>query len=238
MQALTLTQTKSPLQLVDRAELAPAEGEVVVQVKAASLNRRDYWITQGLYPGVDPPVVLGSDAAGVVSRCGDNVDSSWLGREVIINPGFEWGDQDAFHGPNFHILGSPRDGTFAEEVSAPVTQLYDKPAYLSWSEAAAVPLAGVTAYRALFTQGNLQSGENVLITGIGGGVAGYALQYAVAAGANVWVTSSSEEKIQQAVSLGATGGFNYKEADWSKALAKTAPPNLVIDGAGGAGYAG
>ena len=237
MQALTLKQIKAPLELEQRSALIPASGEVVVRLKAAALNRRDYWITQGMYPGIEPPVVLGSDGAGVVSQVGDGVDESWVGREVIINPSLDWGDVQSYQGKAFTILGLPRDGTFATEVTVPATQLHAKPAHLNWQEAAALPLAGVTAYRAVFSQGELQSDQTMLVTGIGGGVATFALQCGVAAGANVWVTSSSAEKIQRAVELGAAGGFNYREENWWKEMSKQAgAPNLIIDSAGGAGY--
>lgn len=237
MKALTLTQLGAPLSLVDRGDLAAAAGEVVVRLKAAALNRRDYWITQGMYPGIKVPVVLGSDGAGVVARVGDGVDPSWVGREVIVNPGLHWGDDEAVQSAAFTILGMPRDGTFADEIAVSAEQLHAKPAHLDWRAAAALPLGGVTAYRAVFTQGGLKAGENVLVTGIGGGVATFALQFAVAAGANVWVTSSSPEKIERAVGLGAKGGFNYREDGWAKDCAKAAGPiDLVVDSAGGGGY--
>lgn len=236
MKALALREIKAPLLLEDRAALEPADDEVVVQLKAAALNRRDYWITQGMYPGIEPPVVLGSDGAGVVTKSGGEAGDGWKGREVIINPGLDWGDNQAAQADTFTILGLPKDGTFATEVAVPVSQMHDKPAHLSWQEAAALPLAGVTAWRAVFSQGGLKAGETLLITGIGGGVATFALQFAVAAGANVWVTSSSTEKIERAISLGAKGGFDYMTDDWAKRLAKEAAPDLIIDSAGGPGY--
>ena len=238
MKALTLKQIKSPLELLERDEPSPGSDEVVVKLTAAALNRRDYWITQGMYPGIKPPVVLGSDGAGVVVQTGVNADPSWRDREVIINPGLNWGEDQFVQSNDFTILGLPRDGTFATKVVVAASQLHEKPAHLNWQEAAALPLAGVTAYRALFSQGGLKSGETLLITGIGGGVATFALQFAVAVGANVWVTSSSPEKIQRAIDLGAKGGFNYREEGWSKQLLQAAgAPNLIIDSAGGAGYA-
>ena len=238
MKALVLNATQQPLEVEERQALKAAPGEVVVQVKAAALNRRDYWITQGMYPGIEPPVVLGSDGAGLVSQVGDGVDATWQGREVIVNPGLGWGETQAAQANDFQILGLPRDGTFATEVAVPASQLHPKPSHLNWQEAAALALAGVTAYRALFSQGELQAGQTVLITGIGGGVATFALQFAVAAGAKVWVTSSSPRKIERAVQLGAEGGFDYTSETWAKECVKAAgPPNLTIDGAGGPGYA-
>lgn len=238
MKALVLNKLKTPLVLEDRDDLVPAADEVVVQLKAASLNRRDYWITQGMYPGIQLPVILGSDGAGVVSRAGADVDSSLVGANVIINPGWHWGDNDAAQSNDFTILGMPTDGTFATEVRVPAEYVYSAPSHLDWTQAAALPLAGLTAYRAVFQQGRLKSGETVLITGIGGGVATFALQYAAAANAKVIVTSSSEEKISRAIEHGATAGFNYKADDWSDRLASEhGAVDLIIDSAGGDGYA-
>lgn len=238
MKALVLREIKTPLELAERPSLKSSPGAVVVRMQAAALNRRDYWITQGMYPGVKPPVVLGSDGAGVVTACGDGVDSAWEGREVIVNPGLNWGDDPSAQSAEFTILGLPRDGTFATEVLIPASQLHPKPAGWTWTEAAALPVAGVTAYRAMFAQGGLRAGETILITGIGGGVATFALQYAVAVGAKAWVTSSSPEKIQRAIEMGALGGFNYRDENWTKEMAQQAEaPNLIIDSAGGAGYA-
>ena len=237
MKAMTLIGRKVPLELQQRDDLTPAEGQVVIKLKAAALNRRDYWITVGLYPGIKPPVVLGSDGAGIVSACGAGVDPGWEGQEVILNPGIGWGGNPTVQSEGFHILGLPADGTFASEVVVPAEQLHRKPAGLTWEESAALPLAGVTAYRALFTQGNAVAGERILITGIGGGVATFALQFAVALGAEVWVTSSSPSKIERAMSLGAKGGFDYREDGWQKKHASQAgAPDLIIDGAGGPDY--
>lgn len=237
MRAFVLREIKQPLQDEQRADLRPGPGEVVVAVKAAALNRRDYWITQGMYPGIEPPVVLGSDAAGVVVRCGEGVDPAWQQRDVLINPGLNWGERPEAQSDDFNILGLPRDGTFATEVLVPAQQLHDKPAYLSWEQAAALPLAGVTACRAVFTKGGLTSGQTVLITGIGGGVATFALQLAVAVGAEAWVTSSSPDKIQRAVDLGARGGALYTDDDWDRQLRdQGVVPQLIVDSAGGDSY--
>ncbi|MDA1054872.1 MAG: zinc-binding dehydrogenase [Planctomycetota bacterium] len=238
MKAFVLTQLKCPLQLEERDGLVPGPGEAVIALQAAALNRRDYWITQGMYPGIQLPIVLGSDGAGVVTHVGEGVPQDLLQRQVIINPGWNWGDREAVHGNAFRILGMPDDGTFAGEVRVPAAYVAAKPEHLSWQEAAALPLAGVTAYRAVFTQGRLQPGERVLISGVGGGVATFALQYALAAGATVVVTSSSAEKIEKAIQLGATAGFDYTVEGWHKQLlAEQEPIDLIIDSAGGDGYA-
>lgn len=234
--AMILKALKEPLEAIERDDLEPGPGEAVVRVHAAALNRRDYWITQGLYPGVTPGVVLGSDAAGTVVRCAEDVDPVWIDREVVVNPGFDWGHDLNAQADEFSILGMPRDGSFATEVIVPVSQLYSRPAHLDWNESAALPLAGVTAYRAVFTQGQLRAGENVLITGIGGGVALYALQFCALDGARVWVTSSSADKTSRARDLGAVGGFDYTQEKWWKEVSEEDRPSLIIDGAGGAGY--
>jgi NADPH:quinone reductase-like Zn-dependent oxidoreductase len=214
-------------------------GEAVVALRAAALNHRDVWIKSGQYAGIQYPCIPGSDGAGVVSASGEGVDADWLGREVVINPSFDWGSSSAAQGSGFSILGLPRQGTLAEGIGVPVTQLARKPPHLSWKEAAALPLAGLTAYRALFTRAGLKAGERVLVTGIGGGVALFAFQFALAAGADVWVTSSSSEKIAQAVALGAKGGFNYTEKTWT-ADATTAAGSfdVIVDSAGGDGFDG
>ncbi len=205
---------------------AAQDGEVLVQVKAAALNHRDVWITKGMYPGLQFPCVLGSDVAGLHEE-----------RAVVINPSFSWGDNPAVQDMSYNILGLPRAGGFAEYVSVPESHLFDKPTHLTWAQAAALPLAGLTAYRALFSRANLKSGEKVLISGIGGGVALFAFQFALAAGAEVYVTSSSEEKIAKAIALGAKGGANYKDEGWHKKFVQQHDgADVIIDSAGGEGF--
>ncbi len=233
MKAAQLVEIRRPVQISDIPEPEPREDEAVIQLNAAALNRRDYWITQGMYPGITLPCVLGSDGCGVVSATGNAVSKDWIGREVIINPGINWGQSDIHQSDEFRILGMPDDGTLAERVAVPAGLICRKPAHLSAEEAAALPLAGVTAYRALFTQGQFRPGQKVLISGIGGGVATLALQFAVAAGGEVYVSSSSSEKTGKAIAMGATGGFLYTGDHWQK---KAPAMDLIIDGAGGPGY--
>ncbi|MGD2093779.1 MAG: zinc-binding dehydrogenase [Phycisphaerales bacterium] len=237
MKALVLEEVKKPPVQKDWPDPKVGEGQVVVELKAAALNRRDYWITQGLYPGIKCPVILGSDGAGVVEEAGDQVDADWKGKEVVINPGYNWGEREEVQSLDFKILGMPDDGTFAEAIIVPQEQLFPKPEHLSWEEAAALPLAGLTAYRALFKQGKLKAGQTVVITGIGGGVASIVLQFAVAAGATVIVTSSSQAKIDRAVSMDAAAGFLYTADDYaSKLKAEYGSVQLIIDGTGGEGF--
>ncbi len=238
MKAVVLSAVNS-LAVAEVSAPRPGPGEVVVTLKAAALNHRDVWIKAGQYAGLKFPSVPGSDGAGVVTAVGEGVERAWLGREVMINPSFGWGKSERNQGAEFSILGLPREGTLAEQVAVPVEQLADKPARLSWEGAAALPLAGLTAYRALFARAQLKAGERVLISGIGGGVALFALQFAVAAGAEVWVTSSSSEKVARAVSFGAKGGFLYTQAGWVAEAAKGgASFDVIVDSVGGEGFDG
>lgn len=237
MKALVLPAIKSEVELRDLPTPEPGAQEALVQIKAAALNRRDYWITQGLYPKIITPVVLGSDGAGTIESLGSSHPHWKSGDEVVIYPAREWGSDESAQSESFTVLGMPENGTFAEYVRVGIDQLFPKPKHLNWAETAAIPVAGLTAYRAVMVQGGLEADQSVLVTGIGGGVAVFALQIALAAQARVIVTSSQESKLERALSLGASAGFNYKEADWAKDCLRNAGPfDLIIDGAGGPGY--
>jgi NADPH:quinone reductase-like Zn-dependent oxidoreductase len=216
-----------------------AAGQAVVALKAAALNHRDWWIVQGLYAKIRLPTIPGSDGAGIVQQVGTEEDAHWIGKKVIINPSMNWGDHPKAQGSEYRILGMPDNGTLAEYVTVPVEHLVEKPEYLSMEEAAAIPLAGLTAYRALFVHGRLQRGETVLITGIGGGVASLAMEMALRAGARAVVTSGDKNKIQQAVARGAAFGIVYGEENAYKLaqaeLDRMGGVDLVLDGAGGDG---
>lgn len=236
MKAAVLTAVNH-LELEERPRPTAGPGEVVIHLKAAALNHRDVWIKSGQYAGLKYPLIPGSDGAGVVVDVGGGVDATWMDREVIINPGFDWGHDPRAQEPRFTILGLPKDGTFAEYIHVPVAQIAPKPTHLSWEEAAALPLAGVTAYRALFTRGQLKAHERVLITGIGAGTALMALQFAAAAGAVPCVTSSSPRKLELAHQLGARAGTLYIEPGWANDFGKHHGPfDLVIDSAAGTGF--
>ena len=239
MKAAVITEVKQPVSYQEVADPIVVPGHAIVRLKAAALNHRDLWIQLGLYAGIKLPLVPGSDGAGVVEQVGSDRDQDWVGREVIINPSLDWGDDPRAQGPKFRILGLPDAGTFAEKILIPVANLARKPAHLDWEKAAALPLAGLTAWRALFTRAKLQRGEKVLITGTGGGAALFALQFAVAADAEVWVTSGSPDKIERARALGAKGGVNYREAGWPGKLSAAAAGNfdVIVDSAGGEGFA-
>lgn len=254
MKALVITEKNKSPAWQEVPDLVAGLGEAIVRVHAAALNHRDVWIQRGQYAGLKYPIVLGSDGAGVVEAVGTGgqpasmassgatgavIDGqAWIGKAVIIDPALYWGGQAGYQDPTgFRILGLPDDGTMAEYVKVPVENLVEKPAHLSFEEAAALPLAGVTAYRALFTRALLRAGERVLITGIGGGVALFALQYAVAAGAQVFVSSGSDEKLERARTMGSMGGVNYKNPGWVEELRKLgAGFDVILDGAGGDGF--
>ncbi|MFC5190675.1 zinc-binding dehydrogenase [Algoriphagus aquatilis] len=222
------------IQFIDSPLPSANQEEVVVKIKAAALNHRDEWSRKGLYPNLKNGVILGSDGAGVVESVGADPHSYWIGKEVIINPAINWGTSQLAQSKDFEILGMPRNGTLAEYVSVPADRLHEKPAHLSWAEAGALPLAGLTAYRALVFQGQVKAGDKVLVTGIGGGVAQFAAQFALALGAEVYVSSSSDAKSAKALDLGISGVFNYKLETWTQeALEKTGGFDLIIDGAAG-----
>ena len=237
MRALRLHAIGGPKSLrVDEVDLAEIrDDEALVRVRAAALNRRDLYITQGLYPNIQLPVTLGSDGAGEIAALGSVVAGLHAGDEIVIDPMLSWGDDPRVWDPaKATILGMPREGTFAQYVAVPVDNVYRKPSGLSIEEAAAIPLAGLTAYRALFTRGALQAGETILITGVGGGVQTFVLLFAKHAGARVIVTSSSEAKLERARALGADLAINYvTNPDWPKLLRSTGPVDLVVDSSGG-----
>lgn len=237
MKAAVLKGIHQPVVIEETERPEIASNEVLIAVKGAALNHRDVWIQKGQYAGLKFPIVLGSDGAGTVDQIGSEVKNVSLGQEAVINPSWYWGDNPKVQAKSYKILGLPDNGTFAEFVKIPAEFVYPKPKHLSFIQCAAYPLAGLTAYRATLTRAGVQAGENVLVTGIGGGVAFFAMQFAVAQGANVFVTSGDEEKISKAIQLGAKGGFNYKQSDWDKkALQETGGFDAVIDGAAGEGF--
>jgi zinc-binding alcohol dehydrogenase/oxidoreductase len=218
----------------------PGPGEVVVRLEAAALNHRDVWIRKGQYGGIRFPAILGSDGAGTVETVGEGVDRAWTGHSVVLDPGLGWGTDPRAQGPDFRVLGMPDDGTYAELIRIPAASLHSRPAHLSAQEAAALPLAGLTAYRALVTRARLREGETVLITGIGGGVSACGLLIAKALGARVIVSSRSDAKLERAAAMGADAGVNVSNADWGKQVGKLAGgegPDVILDSVGGETFA-
>ena len=228
MKALVLQSIGSYpiIQDIDTPTLSD-ENQALVQVSHCGLNRRDFYITQGLYPGIELPAVLGSDVCGF-----------YEGKPVVVNPNINWGDNEAFQSPNYTILGMPSKGGLAELVKVGKDRIYPKPEHLSMEEASILPLGGLTAFRALFTKGQFAKGQKVFINGIGGGVASLAFSMAKAISQEVYVSSGSDEKIQAAIKLGAKGGVNYKKENWHKELqAMSGGVDVIIDSAGGDGFA-
>ena len=225
--------TIEELTLSDVDDPFPTSNEVIIGLKTAALNHRDL---NFFNRPVEAPVILGSDGSGVIEEVGEAIEGWSRGDEVIIYPSLDWGNrQDAFS-EKFTILGGPRDGTFAEKIVVPAANAYKKPAHLSFEEAAALPLAGLTAYRALFFRARVEVGERVLIHGIGGGVALFALQFAKARGAIVMVTSQHDDKLEQAQTLGADYGVNSSHVDWVKAAREWSGGDgveVVIESIGG-----
>ncbi len=181
------------------------EGEVLIRLRAASLNHLDIWVRQGL-PSVPKPRILGADGAGIVDALGPDVTGFELGQRVVINPG-------VFHDGRVTVIGEHSDGTHAELIAVPATNVYPLAESLSFEEGAAFPLVFETAYRMLVTKAALREGEWVLVWGIGGGVATAALQVAKALGARVIATSSSDAKLERARELGADVTVNHTSGD-------------------------
>lgn len=250
MKAVVLKEAGGPEKLIyeEVKTPTPEAGEVLVKLKYAALNRRDLFNTYGV-PGVKLPAIPGSDGTGTIVELGENVQDIEVGSNVIINPGVGWGVDDKKPDPNFYLFGLPKqfqneinkkiyvNGTFAQYMIVPAENIHPKPNYLTWEEAAVLSLAGVTAYRSLISKGQVQKGETVLIPGIGSGVALFVLQMCVAIGANVYVTSGNEEKIERAKQLGAVGGVNYRSPGWSRELREMmGSADLIVDGVAGEGF--
>jgi len=235
-----------PLVHMQTAPSKPSPTQLTVRMTAAALNHRDLFLRQHLYPGTTFGVPLLADGCGVVIDTGSDASAKeWMGKRVVLNPGYGW--KDALDGPEdpkgYAILGGTKFnplGTACEELVVEAAEVEEAPEHLSSVEAAAFPLTGLTAWRATRVKcgDKVGEGKNVLITGIGGGVAIMALLFAAQSGARVWITSGSQEKIDRAKELGARGGVIYKEKGWEKTLLEMLPKerkflDAIIDGAGG-----
>lgn len=242
MKALILQETPNEkndkITLKDIPKPILQKGEALIKILYASLNHRDQWCRIGLYPNIKYDCVLGSDACGIVEAVENPVDNHFLGQKVVINPNVNWGNNSDYPHEHYTILGMPTNGTFAEYMTLPTHRLHKAPAHLSDAQNATLPLGGLTAYRAVITKGEVKKGQNVLITGIGGGVAQLAMLFAKALGANVYVTSGDEQKLQKITEIGISAGVNYKQNDWDKQLQKLVPNgfNAIIDSGGGENF--
>ena len=242
MRAIVLREIGGPQHLHLEEIEAPVAGpgELLIRLHRAAFNRRDVFITQGLYPGIVFPVIPGSDGCGVIAALGAGASGPAIGTTVVIDPMLGWGDDPAVWRTDSSLIGMPHAGTFADYIAVPAENVYAKPARFSDEQAAAIPLAGLTAYRAVVTRGRCTKDDVVLIPGIGGGVQTFALQFAKAIGARTIVTSSSDAKLARARALGADIAINYKTSEnWSKDVRAQSGggPTLVIDSVGGETFA-
>ena len=207
MKAVRIHEDGGPevLRYEDVPDPTAAADEVLIRLRAASLNHLDIWVRKGL-PSVPKPRILGADGAGVVETLGDGVEGFEPGQRVVINPG-------VMHEGRVSVIGEHSDGTHAELIAVPATNVYPLPDDLPFEEAAAFPLVFETAYRMLATKAGLREGEWVLVWGIGGGVATAAFQIAKALGGRVIATSSSDAKLERARELGADVTVNHESGD-------------------------
>ncbi|KAL9114435.1 MAG: hypothetical protein Q9227_001516 [Pyrenula ochraceoflavens] len=235
---LTLQTTSLPSLLPPNA--------LLLQIHATSLNHRDLFIRQSLYPTPSPTTPLFSDAVATVLS---PTSSPFHSRRVLLNPGTGWrSSPTAPESPTgYKIMGGTKQNPLGTGTEYLVMEdegegeLEECPAHLTDAEAAALPLTGLTAWRAVTEKGRVKAGDKILVTGVGGGVAVMAVKFCVARGAEVWVTSGSREKIARAVEMGAKGGVVYREEGWEKRLMGESGGggggggdfDVVVDGAGG-----
>ncbi len=237
LRAVRFKSPQEPLVIVPIKKPRPVRDQVLVRLHNAALNHRDIWVIREQKETFPEGITLGSDGSGVIEAIGEDVDPMYLGLNVVINPGHEWGNNPIVQSNAFKILGFPDHGTFSDYIVVPKQYVFEKPDHLDFAESAAVPLSGLTAYRALFSRARLRANESVLITGIGGGVALWALQFAVTYKARVYVTSGSDEKLEKAKALGALGTYNYRSADWAeRAQRDSGGFDIIIDSAGGSQF--
>ncbi|RWZ60351.1 NAD(P)-dependent alcohol dehydrogenase [Halobacillus fulvus] len=208
--------------------------EVKIKVFTAGMNRRDLAVVTKRHTANDPALIPGSDASGIIEAVGDGVTRFSIGDEVVINPGLGWQKNSDAPPEGFEIVGLPDHGTFADYYVCTEDHVEKKPEHLSFEEAGVLPLAALTAYRALFTRGKLTKGETVMLPGIGSGVLTFALKYAKAVGARVIVTSRSKQKQKDALELGADVAIDT-ESDWKEAL-KEERIDLLIESIGEATF--
>ncbi len=228
MKAIVIHEDGGPevLTYEDVPDPEPAAGEVLVRMRFASLNHLDVWTRKGM-PSVPKPRILGADGSGVVEALGADVEGLEPGQPVVINPGLE-------HGAAIHVIGEHTQGVHAELAAIPATNVYPLRDGVSFEDAAAFPLVYETAYRMLVTRAGLQAGEQVLIWGIGGGVAMAAFRIAQALGAKTIVTSSSDEKLVRAAELGADVTVNHESGDVVATVKESGGADVVVETVGDA----
>lgn len=226
MKAIRIHEEGGPevLRYEDVPDPVPHPGEVLVSLRAASLNHLDLWIRKGL-PSVPKPRILGADGAGVVAGLGEGIDAFAEGDRVVINPGLE-------HGRTIAVVGEHSDGTHCELIAVPAEQVFPLDDALDFETAAAFPLVYETAYRMLVAKADVQAGETVLIWGIGGGVATAAFELCRALGARTIVTSSSDAKLEQARAWGADVVVNHATGNVLAAVEEAGGADVVVETVG------
>jgi NADPH:quinone reductase-like Zn-dependent oxidoreductase len=241
MRAWVLNKTEGPssFELVDISVPEPGPGDVRVKIVASGLNHLDLWVSMGLPAPKQFPHIVGADGAGIIDAVGDGVTDVALGDEVIVNPSVSCGHCAECDAGNtvycrtFHILGEHTNGTLADQLVLPARNVSPKPSALSWQQAGTFALTTGTAYRML-QRARVSAGSKVLVVGVGGGVSSIGMQLALSMGAQVWVTSRDQAKIDRAVSMGAAGGFD-SASEFSRAVkADTGGVDAVLENVGGA----
>lgn len=215
------------LQIMDLPKPQVGPDDVLIRVKAVALNHLDLWVRNGM-PSLKLPLphIPGSDIAGIVEQVGPNVRGVAVGQHVTVNPGLACGHCDYCLGgeqslcPEFKILGEHVTGGAAEFAAVPAVNVLAIPDNYPFEQAAAAPLVFLTAWRALISRARVREGEDVLILGAGGGVASAGIQIAKKAGARVFATSSSQDKLEKASALGADVLINYKTHEWDREIWK------------------
>jgi NADPH:quinone reductase-like Zn-dependent oxidoreductase len=233
MKAIRIHEDGGPdvLSYDDVPDPEPGPGEVLLRLRAASLNHLDLWVRKGL-PSVPKPRILGADGAGTVEALGDGVDGFEIGQRVVVNPGLE-------HGDTIGVVGEHADGTHCELFAIAAEQVFPLDDALSFEVAAAFPLVYETAYRMLVTKAQVQEGEWALIWGIGGGVSTAAFEICRALGVRTIVTSGSDEKLAAAADWGADVTVNHADGDVVAAVKEATGKgvNVVVESVGDATWA-
>ncbi|MFC7167608.1 zinc-binding dehydrogenase [Halospeciosus flavus] len=245
MQAVQFTEhgDTDVIEYGDFPDPEPSDDEVLVDVKAGALNHLDVWTRKGL-PGIDleMPHIPGSDAAGVVTEVGEDVTRFEEGDHVAVSAGAFCGECEFCRRGDFplcvefHIIGEHVRGVHSELAAVPAQNLVPVPDHVDWETAAAAPLVFQTAWRMLRNRGDLKSGEDVLVLGASGGVGHAAVQVAKHAGATVYATASTDEKLEYAEELGADHVINYEEDDFAdeiRDLTGYRGVDMVVDHVGG-----
>ena len=230
MKALVLKEDSIAVENVD----GPTQPEnlegpfTTLNVMAAALNHRDQYIREGLYSQVELPAILGSDVCGTLETGDPPSDDD---ERFVVDPTFNWGDEDGYQNKEMTILGMPTQGGFAEQICVPMESIHPAPKHLTDEEAAALPVAGVTAWRALMYQGRCSKYDTVYVTGAGGGVATMAMLIAKHVGCKVIVSSRSQEKLDK-IETDVEKVLIDDKGEWVKTV-KALKPNLIVDSIGG-----